>query len=42
MNYEHGAPIPDGVILKLIHLTGASYSWLTTGKGPKYPRRGRE
>jgi hypothetical protein len=40
INYEQGVPIPTGVILKLIHLTGASHYWLTTGQGTKYPGRG--
>ena len=39
-NYERGMRIPDVVILRLIHLSGATRRWLMTGEGPRYQGQG--
>ena len=36
INFESGEPIPAVVVLRLIHLSGASLHWLVSGEGPKY------
>jgi hypothetical protein len=38
-NYESGVMIPGLVILRFIHVTGASPEWLLTGEGEKYWKR---
>ena len=42
LNYERGVTIPDVVILRLIHLSGATRRWLMMGEGPKYQGQGQD
>jgi hypothetical protein len=42
LNYESGVVIPATVILRFIHLTGASPRWLLTGQGNRYATASRD